>query len=225
MSLLRYFTSTKEDRGEPSPKRVCIEPQQLESELEAETSHFSESELDSTSTRSTSSASSSSSSKQSRRFNCEWLAGRRHWLDYKPDQGMFCLLCKKYNKRPFNNGIWNSQPCICLRLQSIIIHERSAAHLDSVKLEAASKASENVVSALNRPISAKGIEQAFLCLYFLAKQRIPHTTNYVPLLDLAGLLGVDVKSKISIARNATYSSDKTIQEMVHILSDVIEDKF
>lgn len=95
----------------------------------------------------------------------------------------------------FNNGIWNTQPCIRLRLQSIIIHERSAAHLDSVKLEAASKASKNVVSALNPPtcISAKGIEQAFLCLYFLTKQRIPHTTNYVPLLELAGLLGVDVK--------------------------------
>ena len=59
-------------------------------------------------------------------------------------------------------------------------------------------------------------------LYFLYKQRIPHTTNYEPLLDLAGLLGTDIKSTISIARNATYTSDKTIQEMVYVLSEVIE---
>lgn len=31
-----------------------------------------------------------------------------------------------------------------------------------------------------------------------------------------------MKSKISIASNATYTSDKTIQEMVYTLSDVIE---
>ena len=36
------------------------------------------------------------------------------------------------------------------------------------------------------------------------------------------LLGVDVKAKISIARNATYTSDKTIQEMIFIMSEVIE---
>ena len=35
-------------------------------------------------------------------------------------------------------------------------------------------------------------------------------------------MGVEIKSKISIARNATYTSDKTIQEMVCIMSDVIE---
>ena len=47
---------------------------------------------------------SSSSSKQSRKFKHEWRTGQ-HWLDYKHDQGMFCLLCKKYNKQSFNNDI------------------------------------------------------------------------------------------------------------------------
>lgn len=80
------------------------------------------------------------------------------------------------------------------------------------------------VEALNPPVPAQGMEQAFLCLYFLTKQRIAHTTNYGPLLDLAGILGVDIKSKISIARNVTYTSDKMIQEMVYIISEVIERK-
>ena len=39
---------------------------------------------------------------------------------------------------------------------------------------------------------------------------------------MAGLLGIDIKSKISIARNATYASDKTTQEMVYIISELIE---
>ena len=53
---------------------------------------------------------------------------------------------------------------------------------------------------------------------FLAKQRIPHTTNFEPLLDLLGLLGVNVKSRIQIARNALYTSDKSVQEMVSVIS-------
>ena len=44
-------------------------------------------------------------------------------------------------------------------------------------------------------------------------KRIAHTPNYAPLLDLVGLLDVDVKANISVARNAIYTSDKTIQEM------------
>ena len=80
----------------------------------------------------------------------------------------------------------------------------------------------SIASAVNPPVPSQGMEQAFSCLYFLCKQRIQHTTNYEPLLDLAGLLGIDIRSKINIARNATYTSDKTIQEMVYIISEVIE---
>ena len=51
------------------------------------------------------------------------------------------------------------------------MHERSAAHQDAIKLAAAAATSENVAAALNRPVSAKGIEQAFCCLYFLTKKK------------------------------------------------------
>ena len=144
--------------------------------------------------------------------NMDWLVGRSHWLQCK-EIGMFCLLCQMYDKRPFNHT-WNKVPCSRLRLQSVTAHERSAAHMDIVRMEAAALGSKNVVQAINPALPARGMEQAFCCLYFLTKQRIAHTTNYGPLLDLVGLLGVDVKAKISVARNATYTSDKTIQEMV-----------
>ena len=61
-------------------------------------------------------------------------------------------------------------------------------------------------------------------LILLTKQRIAHTTNYEPLLDLVGYLGIDIKAKISKARNTTYTSEKTIQEMVFIMSEVLEKK-
>ena len=79
----------------------------------------------------------------------------------------------------------------------------------------------SIASAVNPPVPSQGMEQAFSCLYFLCKQRIPHTTNYEPLLDLAGLLGIDIKANISIARNATYTSDKTIQEMVYVIFNTL----
>ena len=75
---------------------------------------------------------------------------------------------------------------------------------------------------MNLTISAIGIAQAFLSLYFLAKQRIAHTTNFEPLLDLLSLLGVNVKAKIQIAKNAMYTSDRAVQEMNFIISEVIE---
>ena len=66
--------------------------------------------------------------------------------------------------------------------------------------------------------------KTFACLYFLCKNRIAHTTNFGPLLDLIGFLGVNLKSKISVGKNATYLSDKSIQEMLFAMSDLIEDQ-
>ena len=68
------------------------------------------------------------------------------------------------------------------------------------------------------------MEQAFSCLYFLAKQRIPHTTNFEPLLDFLGSLGLNVKADIHVAKNGTYTSVKSIQEMLSIMSEVIESR-
>ena len=46
--------------------------------------------------------------------------------------------------------------------------------------------------------------------------------NFEPLLDMLGVLGVDTKEKIHVAKNATYTSDEAIQEMVYAISEVIE---
>ncbi|KAJ8033183.1 hypothetical protein HOLleu_23340 [Holothuria leucospilota] len=67
------------------------------------------------------------------------------------------------------------------------------------------------------------MEKAFASLYFLVQRRIAHTTNSEPLLDLLSFLGVNVKEQIRVAKNATYTSDKTVQEMLYVISEVLED--
>ena len=74
------------------------------------------------------------SRKQASGFKKEWLKGRQHWLKCIDGQGMFCTLCIKYDKRPYNRITWNKAPCTRFRLQSIVSHENSAAHCDCVKL-------------------------------------------------------------------------------------------
>lgn len=71
-------------------------------------------------------------------------------------------------------------PSTRLRLQSILAHERSVAHKGAVQFTAAAAAAattENVVAALNRPVSAAGMEQVFYSRYFLPKKSIPHTIH------------------------------------------------
>ena len=99
-------------------------------------------------------------------------------------------------------------------------HEKSASHKESVAKEAPS--STRQIAAVNPPIPRRGIEMAFSCLYILAKQKIAHTTNFEPILDFCGFLGVEIKKMIRTAKNATYTSASAIQEMLFVLSDVIE---
>ena len=137
--------------------------------------------MSSRSSKSVSSKTSKSTNKQSHEFNRDWLSGtRKNWLRYDSEErGMYCIFCQKHNKRPFDRDSWSTIPCKRLRKESLIRYEECQAHRDSVKLEQiASKT--NVSSAIAPTLPEKRMKQAFCCLYFLAKHRIPHTTNFEP---------------------------------------------
>ncbi len=53
------------------------------------------------------------------------------------------------------------------------------------------------------------------CLYWLAKNDIPHTTKYVSLIQLASNLGCTYFDSLHRGGNATYSSKRIIQEFLH----------
>ena len=133
--------------------------------------------------------------KQSRTFHEEWKEGRP-WLKYIPKEGIYCLWCQKYNKKPFGHAYWNSKACARIQLPSVKNHEQSNEHKDSVKLELMNCA--DIVSQLREPehVRMDAMVQAFQCLYWLCRNKVAHTTNFEKLLDLATLLGLDIKGKI-----------------------------
>ena len=161
--------------------------------------------------------------KLAQEFNPNWKEGRP-WLVYKENRGMYCTLCTKFNKKPFGRGVWNTEPSVRLRKGTIKEHEKSAEHRDSVKLDAAVRQSKNVGVALTAPeqLSTDGMVQAFQCLYFLCKNSIAHTTNFPKLLELEKLLGLDIMEKIKKGKNAKYTSEQAIKEMLICLSELIE---
>ena len=73
-----------------------------------------------------------------------------------------------------------------IRLESVKLHENSTEHCDSVALRVICEVSSDVGNMLTKPkeISKENMVKAFQCLYFLAKNNIPHTTNFENLLDL-----------------------------------------
>ena len=73
--------------------------------------------------------------------------------------------------------------------------ESNAAHAHSLRMERDATKVQTLPSIVSPPLPAKGMEQAFGCLYFLTKQCIAHTTNYEPLLILMNYLGVHIKVK------------------------------
>ena len=159
MALLKLLRkparTTSSDSSESAESDVEDLPPQKKQELEV-SSH----------------STSTSSLKQSRKFNAGWMKGRKQWLVYKPE----CSLCQKYDQRPYNRDVWNKQPCSRLRLQSIKRHESSASHKESLRMESAASQVQTLPSVVNPPLPARGMQQAFSCLYFLTKQHIAHTT-------------------------------------------------
>ena len=127
---------------------------------------------------------------------------------------MFCELCQEFNKRPFDRETWNVTPCTRLRLESIQDHEKCVAHIDSVKRKAEANKQGDISVVIVPAVSMNAMTKSFACLYFLCKQRIAHTTNYEPLLDFIAYLGDNLREKMYVGRNATYTSRKSIQEIL-----------
>ena len=128
----------------------------------------------------------------------------RPWLLYVPNEGMYCKLCQKCDKTPFGRTAWNRTPSVRIRLETVKEHERTEEHADSVRTELITSKSKNVAEQLTEPaeISRDGMVQAFMCLYWVCKNHIPHTTNFPKLLDLETLLGVDIIKKIRKGKTA-----------------------
>lgn len=175
----------------------------------------------------TTSASSQAKNKKQKRadgFKTAWNE-KRPWLEFVPGSGMFCKMCKKYDKTPFGKGKWNTEPCVRIRLESVKDHEETVEHKDSVVADLASEVTAHVGQLLTKPkdMSQDAMVKAFQSLYFLCKNGIAHTTNFPKLLDLLSFLGLNIKERINKG-NANYTSTAAIKEMIVCMSEVIENE-
>ena len=72
-------------------------------------------------------------------------------------------------------------------------------------------------------VQRKALVGALNLMYWLAKQEVAHTTTFNSLKDLAIQLGCDYLHELSLGRNAQYSSEQIISELLQCLSLVIEE--
>ena len=124
-------------------------------------------------------------------------------------------------------AVFNTTPCISLRKDAIRRHAGTSMHKVAVQLENERLASERtggIAQAFSYGISTerKAALGAMKCLYCLAKNEIAHTKKYVPLLKLGLELGCTYFTDLRQGANATYTSERIVQEFLTTLASQIE---
>lgn len=144
--------------------------------------------------------------------------------------GLLCSVCKRHGTKQRNSvGTWTDQPCASLRRDVLQRHKDSAMHKSAQQLEATRLASERdggirQAFCSRVVVQRKALIGALHLLYWLAKEEVAHTTKFNSLKDLAVKLGCDYLRELNLGRNAQYSSEQTIAELLQCLSLVIEEK-
>ena len=65
------------------------------------------------------------------------------------------------------------------------------------------------------------LARKYLCVYFLAKEEIPHMTKYKPLLALLSQLGLPYLDILHKGENATCTSHRIVEEFLTLLGDSV----
>ena len=142
--------------------------------------------------------------------------------------GMYYTLCTKRNKIPCRGTpTWTSEPCILLRLESVIRHSKTQTHRLAAKEELdyqlasiygdISTAFENVWEAEESAVKA-----ALACVYFMANEEIPHTTKYEPMMKLLSYLGLPHLDVLNKGGNAKYTSYHVVDGLLTLLGDEVK---
>ena len=72
-------------------------------------------------------------------------------------------------------------------------------------------------------VQRKALIGALKMVYWLAKEEVAHTTKFVSLMQLSINLGADYLRELHVGRNACYTSEQIIGELLQCLSQVIEE--
>ena len=107
-------------------------------------------------------------------------------------------------------------------------HSQSDMHLaapekERVAIRAA--ADGGITQAFERTVTMqrRALSGSLQILYWLAKNEVAHFTKFESLRSLCRDLGCDYFKELNLGHNATYSSNRMIDEWLQILSDIIEE--
>ena len=103
------------------------------------------------------------------------------------------------------------------------IQRHRSSQLEGTRLSAERDGGIRQVFSTQVVLNRKALIGALRIMYWLAKE-IPHTTKFNSLKELAIYLGCDYLNEQCLRRNAQYTSEQTISELLHCLSSVIEEK-
>ena len=169
-------------------------------------------------------------------YNPEWK-NQYPWLlpvsdddDPRDICGLFCELCQRYKVTQRSGaGTWVSTPCTILRKDVIERHNKSNMHKEALDREATRLSvvrHGGIQQAFERQVCAqkKALIGALKIVYTLAKQEIPLTTKYEPVLELAISLGCDYLKELEVGANARYRSHAIIGEFLQVLATVVEEQ-
>ena len=134
-------------------------------------------------------------------FNHQWLLDPAlsycektgyFWLLYEEGVGMFCLICKKYNKINLQNkpSKFNIEAAARFKCVAVLEHGNSQQHKSSVEAEMIRR-----VSVFHKEIEQRYqsrddvIHSAFLSLYWLAKEEVANK-KFAALPEMTELLGL-----------------------------------
>ena len=141
-----------------------------------------------------------------------------------------CVLCQRHGTKQCNcTGTWTDKPCTYLRKDMLQRHKTSQMHKNAEVFEAQRLASwrdGGIAQAFSSRvlINRKALIGAIKMMYWLAKEEIAHTTKFSSLMDLSIQLGSDYLRELNLGRNAHYTNEQTIRELLHCLSSSVEEK-
>ena len=155
------------------------------------------------------------------------------WLEFDEDcQGAFCKLCKKRGKTlQRTGGAWITKPFTNWKkaVEKMRAHGKSDVHIQSAQAALEAERAEKEGSVVQRlqqigeqqkKRNRAAIKALVRCTHFLARQHIPHTTNFDKLVDLVvSCGGQNIQAFVECAgKNATYTS-KMANWVLELLDD------
>ena len=172
------------------------------------------------------------SSKHLVQYNTKWES-EFPWLLPKKDNckvfGMLCSPCMRHKcTAKYNHStVWSETPCICLRKDSIRKHSLSFHHKEAVERELCRQHSSRdggIEQAFQKQpaLNKAAIKVAMECLYWFVKSEMPHTSPYGPLVQAVEFMGCDQLHHLKHGENTKYTSCRSAQEFLQVMSDQIE---